>query len=132
MSECSVRDSSRAPTRTSSSRPRSATSRSSSQSLWLSRQRGPRDDTADQAASSSSPISTLGTSPVGGSVQWGRSGDESVATLRPSSGSDRSGSGGGASNRPGSLSSSSSAGSSSAGSSSTGGSSAGGSSARMP
>src|SRR5436190_1594016 len=118
MSECSVRDSSSAPTRTSSSRPSSPTSRSSSQSLWLSRHLGPREDTADQAASSSSPISTLGTSPVGGSVQWGRSGEEPVATLRPSSGSDRSGIGGGGSNRPGSLSSSSSAGISSSGGSS--------------
>src|SRR5947208_2801884 len=94
MSECSLRDGSRAPTR-SSSPASSDTSKSSSQLSPLSRHRGERDDTPDQTdrSSPSSPASALGISPVGGSVQCCSSGGAPRPTFRPSSGTDRSGSG---------------------------------------
>jgi hypothetical protein len=76
-SECSVRFTSRAPMRVSSS-PKAASSAksSSSQSVPWSRQRGERGARVDQAPRSSplsssswSPAKMRGTSPVGGSAQ---------------------------------------------------------------
>src|SRR5437016_3258495 len=70
MSECSVRLVSSAPTRASSSAS-SLISKSSSHLSPLSRHRGARLPTPDHTdrSSPSSPASTLGISPVGGSVQ---------------------------------------------------------------
>src|SRR4051794_13744846 len=94
MSECSVRVGSRAPVR-SSSPASSDISKSSSQLSPLSRHRGARDEMPDQTdrSSPSSPASTLGISPVGGSVQCCSSGAESPPTFNPSAGRERSGAG---------------------------------------
>src|SRR3954465_12532987 len=101
MSEWSERVGSRAPTRASSPA-RSLMLKSSSQLSPLSRHRGARFPTPDhtERSSGSSPASTRGISPVGGSVQCGSS-PVSPATMIFSSGGagggGAAGSGGGGS-----------------------------------
>src|SRR4051812_30731915 len=91
-SECSERLVSRAPTRAWSSASE-ATSKSSSQSSPLSRQRGPRLAHASSSASVPSVTSARGISPVGGSVQCGSSAESSVSKVMRSAAAASAGSG---------------------------------------